>query len=29
METFSDVNYNLVTNPFNTASEVTSHMRAF
>jgi hypothetical protein len=29
MEIFSVVNYNLVTNPFNTASEVTRHMRAF
>jgi hypothetical protein len=29
MEVFSVVNYNMATNPFNTASEVTRHMRAF
>jgi hypothetical protein len=29
MEVFSVVNYDLVTNPFNTASELRRRMRAF
>lgn len=29
MEVFSVVNYNLATNQFNTASELTRHMRVF